>query len=1831
MVFSIGSPSARLFAFAGCLVFGVVQALAGVTVVLSASPNPAQLSQSVTLTATASPLVSTGRVTFYDHTTILGTVSISNGTATLTTAGLGAGSHALYARYVVGFGQSSNASNQVSEIVNAKPGGGFVPFEPAFFGSYPQPTIPFNGTFAGDLNHDGYPDLVTTSSYGNSTGETLSVFVNKGNSTFTGPTNYLNAGNCYDVMIADMDLDGNQDLVAATNQGVALLRGKGDGTFGSPSSIESTNDVTWVAVADVNSDGIPDLVVAHSLNAVPTRIEVLLGNGEGSFDTSVSTTLAYYVSTMTWGDFNGDGIPDLAVGSAQGGRVGILLGHGDGSFQPPLNYTIPLVSSLVAGDLNADGITDLAVGSGPLITVLLGNGDGNFRAMPEINVDPVYGGNGGTSIRSLAIADLNGDGKMDLVAAYTYLMMLPGNGDGTFAPPYSLPPLGGSAYDASSISVADFDHDGVADLAMGPGYQFDDWGYLGKPAPVFSLSASPNPASNSTKEITLTVTSSSADATGTLQFQDISGFGTDLGSVPVSGGGATLQMANPGTGTYVVVATYSGDSKYVETKTPQLPVLIQQPGPAIILTASPNPAQVGQEITLTATLAYSVPGNPRIGFFDGTTPLNFQTLYSTPATFKTTLAAGTHQLRAVFPEYFGYLSTSGTFSEQVLASTGGQLTPGPGFNTGGIPGAMITADVDQDGFADIVFADSNPDQIGVLTGAGSGTFSGPDRTPLSFAPGALVASQFDSFGWTDLAVTNPAGNSVVVLLHESAGFYYPLPQSFPVGTNPIAIATADFNGDGAADLVTANSGSNDASVLLTTTGPGNFGKAVNHSAGTQPVAVVAGDFNGDGKADFAVADHGSSDLRVFLGNGDGTFRTPSTISVASGPVALASADLNGDGYTDLVVLSAGAGQVSVLLGKANGTFATPVAYNVASGPTAVTIADLDGDGKLDLAVSTSVGMLVFYGKGNGSFGPASTYSLIAGATALVAGDFGEAGHMDLAALSPPAKAVLLSLYRVPTTTTLAVTRNGPTVNVKVTMAATVSPAVTGGFVSFYDGVHILASAPVTGGLGSAFVTSLPEGLHAILARFTGSPGYGPSVSASSNFTSSPVSAGGLTAAVTQILSDVPGNFAVGDFNSDGNLDLAMWGQGNGLYGLLGHGDGTFSGVTSSQASGGSSLLACDFNGDGKPDVAYLFTVNSPVIALGHGDGTFNTVNPLESYSVTSFAAADVNRDGKPDLIFTDPNGFVQVLRGNGDGSLEVLPAGYPAGANPSAIAVGDFNNDGIADVVVTNSGSAGPNTISVLLGNADGSFGPPQAAATDLNPQSLVLGDFDGDGNLDVVVIHATQSTMAILLGKGDGTFKPAAIVPLGAVPTQIFSADMNGDGVTDLILFYARSSTAFSILYGNGNGTFQTPLSFQELRTPYSMAIADVNGDGRPDVVIGSNGTGGSGVDVYLNGPVQAAPSPLRFIPIAPCRVADTRNATDPLGGPAIAGGMSRSFTLPSSTGCGIPTTAAAYSLNVAVVPQGKLGYLTVWPSGQTRPVVATLNSTDGRVKSVGAIIPAGTSGAISVYATNTTDLVLDINGYFVPATTPSALAFYPVTPCRVADTRRTNGPLGGPYLTARSTRAFPILNATACNISSSAQAYSVNLAVVPRGGPVGYLTAWADGQTQPVVATLNDPTGTILSNAAIVPAGNSGQIDVYTTNNTDLVIDINGYFAPPGTGGLLLYTLTPCRVLDTRQPPGSQPFTGTLNVNVEGSSCVISGTAQSYIFNATLVPPGKVGYLTLWPQGTMQPVVANLNDTDGTITGNMAVVPTSNGSISAYVTNPTQLVLDIFGYFAP
>ena len=320
-------------------------------------------------------------------------------------------------------------------------------------------------------------------------------------------------------------------------------------------------------------------------------------------------------------------------------------------------------------------------------------------------------------------------------------------------------------------------------------------------------------------------------------------------------------------------------------------------------------------------------------------------------------------------------------------------------------------------------------------------------------------------------------------------------------------------------------------------------------------------------------------------------------------------------------------------------------------------------------------------------------------------------------------------------------------------------------------------------------------------------------------------------------------------------------------------------------------------------------------------------------------------------------------------------------------------------------------------------------------------------------------------------------------------------------------------------------------------------------------------------------------------------------------------------------------------MVPPGPLGYLTIWPTGENQPNISTLNSVDGRVKANAAIVPAGTNGAVNVFVSNTTDVVLDIDGYFAPPS-QSTLAFYPLTPCRVADTRDNTYPqgLGPPSLMGQQQRDLPILNAsTTCNIPSTAQAYSMNFTVVPHV-PLGYLTVWPADQQQPNVSTLNAVTGTVVANAAIVPASKvNGDIDVFASNDTDLVVDINGYFAAPGTGGLSLYPVAPCRVLDTRLVGNGQPFVGELTVDVVDSVCAPPSQAQAYVFNATVVPSVPLGYLTLWPDGLSEPLVSTLNAIDGAVTSNMAIVPTNNGKIDADASNLTQLVMDITSYFAP
>jgi len=380
-----------------------------------------------------------------------------------------------------------------------------------------------------------------------------------------------------------------------------------------------------------------------------------------------------------------------------------------------------------------------------------------------------------------------------------------------------------------------------------------------------------------------------------------------------------------------------------------------------------------------------------------------------------------------------------------------------------------------------------------------------------------------------------------------------------------------------------------------------------------------------------------------------------------------------------------------------------------------------------------------------------------------------------------------------------------------------------------------------------------------------------------------------------------------------------------------------------------------------------------------------------------------------------------------------------------------------------------------------------------------------------------------------------------------------------------------------------------------------------------------------------------LQFVPIRTCRVMDTRPSEGKSGafGPPLLGSqVSRDVPI-SSSNCGIPLSARAYSMNVTVVPRGFLGYLSLYPTGQARPLVSTLNSWNGRTVANAAIVPAGLNGAVTVFAANETDVILDINGYFVPPGDPNGLVFYPVNACRIADTRPGSGKTGAygpPIMAAGATRAFDVPN-SACGIPSSARAYALNITAQPTAS-LGFLTAYPTGQDRPLASTLNSWDGQIVPNAAIVSAGTNGAVNLYVSNESHVVVDIAGYFASPtqAPNGNHFYPVSPCRVADTRLSGGVIAGQTSRNFPVGSSACTVTNLAQSYVLNATAVPNASLSYITLWTSSLPRPAVSHLNSGNGQVVANMVLVPGGQtGSVSAFASESTHLVLDISGYFAP
>ncbi|MBV8551273.1 MAG: choice-of-anchor D domain-containing protein [Acidobacteriaceae bacterium] len=659
-----------------------------------------------------------------------------------------------------------------------------------------------------------------------------------------------------------------------------------------------------------------------------------------------------------------------------------------------------------------------------------------------------------------------------------------------------------------------------------------------------------------------------------------------------------------------------------------------------------------------------------------------------------------------------------------------------------------------------------------------------------------------------------------------------------------------------------------------------------------------------------------------------------------------------------------------------------------------------------------------------------------------------------------------------------------------------------------------------------------------------------------------------------------------------------------------------------------SIFGSSLSGPNAPEFTVSSTTCSNSVPAGSNCTFSITFSPTAGGLQTASLAITDSVASSPQTVALTGTGYLTPIASLSQASL-TFPAQNVGSVSASQTVT--LTNTGNAALVLTGVSVSGANASDfAAANNCPGTLAPGASCGA-----SIVFAP-KATGNRNAVLLFADSAA---------GSPQQVTLSGTGVAPPQVASSphvsltatSLSFNGHTTQTLTVTNTGTATlnlqSVQIGSGTGSgFQVTggscgLQPQSLppNTNCSIAVTFTPPDpgGEHDTIVLTDDAADSPQVVHLAGaPSPAGAIPLLFVPITPCRVADTRNPTGPFGGPKLGGGASRDFAIPKSS-CGVPSAAAAYSLNVTVVPDGALGFLSIWPSGQPQPFVSTLNS-DGRVKANAAIVPAGANGAVSVYVSDPSHVVLDINGYFVSGNA-SALAFFPLTPCRVADTRQSGGALG-----SGESRDFAI-TASACSVPAAAQAYSLNFTVIPKQS-LGYLSTWPSGQGQPWVSTLNAPTAAVTANSAIVPAGTNGDISVFVSNKTDVVVDINGYFAPEAQGGgLSLYSLSPCRVQDTREPAGSQPIMGTLPVNVGSSSCKVPANAQAFVLNATVVPDGPLGFLSLWPAGEAQPWVSSLNAEDTAVTSNMAIVPTSNGSVDAYTSNPTHLILDISGYFAP
>lgn len=709
--------------------------------------------------------------------------------------------------------------------------------------------------------------------------------------------------------------------------------------------------------------------------------------------------------------------------------------------------------------------------------------------------------------------------------------------------------------------------------------------------------------------------------------------------------------------------------------------------------------------------------------------------------------------------------------------------------------------------------------------------------PVGSHPRAVATGDLNLDGMLDAVSTNYGTNDLSVLLAVTPGELTP-GVTFGAGGGPESLVLRDFDGDGKLDVAYANSLANDVTTR-SGDGLGSFGPGAQHAMDTgvfqvPPRALTAGDVTGDGFVDLVAGGYtsqGTSNrIVVFMGSSGG-FSAGNVLGTPNFVSDLEVGDLDGDGAVDIVAASLFSDTITFVRSLGLGVFATPLDSPVPTRPSSVELPDLDGDGILDVVIGHFANppyqTTVMRGTGGGLLAAPAAVPSNGQTRTIVAADFNHDGIPDLAAVKS-----LVATVEV---------RAGDGVGgfgASILVPTGHLPwGLTAADMNADGGTDLIATnaghEPLFGGLD-------PGTVSVLLGNGLASFGAGPSVPVGPPVGVSPGSSPRATGVI--------------DLNADGLPDLVTACSGTHDVSVrLGAGGGTFGAETRFPAGPEPRGLAlADLNSDGRCDAAIPnATAGGVGVLLGNGAGALGAPTFVPTAAGPNrVAAGDADGDGKLDLIVTHtfPVETATVSAGDGNGGFGA-PQPVHVGPQPQALALADLDENGLLDLVVGSNASTGAAGLTVSLGTGGGGFAVIASYLVGGGARAVAVGDLDSDGHADVAA-STVPMVVALLKGNGLGVLSVAGTVPLARVAEAVAIGDVDRDGKPDLVTAHSNEA---SVGVTRANGTFE--LYAAEI-APFGVAIADLDGDGGEDLAVPSFSS--RGVTVLRNtAPAPAALAP--------------------------------------------------------------------------------------------------------------------------------------------------------------------------------------------------------------------------------------------------------------------------------------------------------------------------------------------------------------------------------------